>query len=106
MEAQTMRPISWQRFIAGSVLLCWIYFSTAAPFVHTCRLLIWHEDVPSLNCATVCVSCQWISTSKSTQITFPPSVPLPLTVIRALPAPPTFLGTPAPILLLVRAPPA
>lgn len=101
-----MRPISWQRFIAWNVLLCWIYFSTAVSLVHTCRSVILHDDVPSLNCTTACISCQWVTTGKSGQITPPPSIPLPLTVESSLPTPSLHISTSAPIFISVRAPPA
>lgn len=62
------------------MLLCWLWFSTAASLLHTHSLPSAERGGPILTAAAKCLSCQWMACEKSAAVSPPPTAPLPQTI--------------------------
>jgi hypothetical protein len=68
-----------RRLIALWILLCWLFVSTAASFLHVCETSrSEHQDYSTeARASQPCLSCQWAAFEKSVEIAPPPVVPIP-----------------------------
>jgi len=54
-----------KRISAIWVLLCWLWFSTAAPFAHQCAGS-GDKHLPGISASpTFCIACEWTATEKT-----------------------------------------
>jgi len=99
-------PSPARRAGALAVLLCWLWFSTAAAFTHTCASSRGEHMALTRASDAACSSCLWLACQKSVDVEPSPQVPLPRTVARVFVAPCVSPALTPAYPLSYRAPPA
>ncbi len=95
-----------KRIGALTVLLCWLWFSAAAPFAHQCSN-IGEKHLPAYSSGvTFCVACDWAASDKILDSVKTPAVETPHVVSQEWQTPVTRAVQSALLLLPSRAPPA
>jgi hypothetical protein len=96
---------SAKRIHAIWVLLCWLWFSAAAPFAHQCAAGDRH--VPGWSSApTICIACDWAATSSTLDVAPPPEVDAPVLHARVWIALPPQATRSALLVIASRGPPS
>lgn len=100
-----MTLTSVKRIHALWVLLCWLWFSAAAPFAHQCAS--GERHVPGWSSApTVCVACDWAATSSTLEVAPPPVVESPVLHVQEWIAPTASATRSALLIISSRGPPS
>ena len=67
-----------KRIASSWVLVCWLWFSAAAPFGHVCVRGPSGTHLPSISAGIQdCAACEWTATQKNSCVAAPPAVSLP-----------------------------